>query len=57
MSSLYIYIYIYIFQGVRTPVLQLENLEEGDYKFTLKVTDTAGQVDRADVHVFVKPGK
>ena len=44
-----------LFQGVRTSVLQLSNLEEGDYTFTLKVTDTAGQTDTADVHVFVKP--
>jgi len=41
--------------GVRTPYLHLENLEVGDYTFTLKVTDTAGQTNTADVHVFVKP--
>ncbi len=43
-------------QGVRTSVLRLENLEVGDYTFTLKVTDTAGQTSTADVHVFVKNG-
>ncbi len=43
-------------QGVRTSVLQLDHLEVGDYTFTLKVTDTAGQSSTADVHVFVKPG-
>ncbi|CAL1530068.1 unnamed protein product [Lymnaea stagnalis] len=41
--------------GVRSPILQLSNLEVGDYKFTLKVTDSSGQTDTADVHVFVKP--
>ena len=44
------------FQGVRTPVLQLENLELGDYLFTLKVTDSAGQAATADVNVFVRQG-
>ena len=46
-----------IAQGTRSPFLHLENLEIGDYAFTLKVTDTAGQTSQADVHVFVKPGK
>ncbi|KAH9492598.1 hypothetical protein Btru_024031, partial [Bulinus truncatus] len=41
--------------GVRSPVLQLSNLNAGDYKFLLKVTDSAGQTDTAEVHVFVKP--
>ncbi|GFO01867.1 dyslexia-associated protein kiaa0319-like protein, partial [Plakobranchus ocellatus] len=41
--------------GVRSPVLHLTNLEAGDYKFTLKVTDSSGQTDTADVRVFVKP--
>ena len=41
-------------QGVRTAFLHLENLEVGDYTFTLKVTDTLKQVSTADVHVFVK---
>lgn len=41
--------------GTRSPLLHLENLEEGDYTFTLKVTDTSGQTSTADVHVFVKP--
>ena len=37
-------------------MLRLQNLEVGDYTFTLKVTDTARQTSTADVHVFVKPG-
>ncbi|CAH1773920.1 unnamed protein product [Owenia fusiformis] len=41
--------------GVRTPFLHLSNLQVGDYTFTLKVTDTAGQTSTADVTVFVKP--
>ncbi|KAK3763053.1 hypothetical protein RRG08_014841 [Elysia crispata] len=41
--------------GVTSPILHLTNLEAGDYKFTLKVTDSAGQTDTADVRVFVKP--
>ena len=44
-------------QGVRSSVLHLNNLEEGDYVFTLKVTDTSGQTATADVHVYVKPGQ
>ena len=44
-------------QGVRTSILHLDHLQEGDYTFTLKVTDSSGQVSTADVHVFVKPGK
>ncbi|XP_025091552.1 dyslexia-associated protein KIAA0319-like protein [Pomacea canaliculata] len=40
--------------GVRTPCLQLNNLERGDYAFTLKVTDTGGNTNTATVHVFVK---
>ncbi len=43
-------------QGVRTAVLRLQNLEVGDYTFSLKVTDTSGQTSTADVRVFVKPG-
>lgn len=42
-------------QGAREPVLHLSNLEVGDYTFTLKVTDKAGQSSTADVHVYVKP--
>ncbi|GAB1606635.1 dyslexia-associated protein KIAA0319-like protein [Argonauta hians] len=41
--------------GVRSPILKISNLEVGNYKFTLKVTDTGGQNATADVHVFVKP--
>ena len=44
-------------KGVRSPNLQLNNLEVGDYTFTLKVTDTGGMSATADVHVFVKPGE
>ena len=47
---------VYLFQGSVTPVLHLENLEVGDYTFTLKVTDSGGQTATADVHVFVKAG-
>uniref|UniRef100_A0A1B0CQZ9 Serine-type protease inhibitor n=1 Tax=Lutzomyia longipalpis TaxID=7200 RepID=A0A1B0CQZ9_LUTLO len=42
-------------QNTRTPFLQLSNLEEGIYKFVLKVTDASGQSSSATVHVFVKP--
>lgn len=42
-------------QGARESVLHLSNLEVGDYTFTLKVTDKAGQSSSADVHVYVKP--
>ncbi|XP_064651810.1 dyslexia-associated protein KIAA0319-like protein isoform X2 [Lineus longissimus] len=42
-------------KGVRSPNLQLNNLEVGDYTFTLKVTDTGGMTSTADVHVFVRP--
>ena len=41
--------------GVRSQFLHLSNLQEGDYTFTLKVTDTTEQTSSADVHVFVKP--
>lgn len=36
-------------QDTRTPYLQLSNLEEGMYTFTLKVTDSAGQSSSAQV--------
>lgn len=49
--------FLFHVQGVRSPFLQLSNLEVGDYKFTLKVTDSSGQTDTADVQVFVKPGQ
>lgn len=42
-------------QDTRTPYLQLSNLQEGVYTFTLKVTDSANQSSTAQVHVFVKP--
>ncbi|KAJ8910157.1 hypothetical protein NQ315_007486 [Exocentrus adspersus] len=42
-------------QDTRTPYLQLSNLEEGMYTFSLKVTDSANQSSTAQVHVFVKP--
>lgn len=43
-------------QGVRTPILQLSALQEGDYTFQLTVTDSAGQQDTAKVTVIVQPG-
>ncbi|XP_012673847.2 dyslexia-associated protein KIAA0319-like protein isoform X2 [Clupea harengus] len=42
-------------QGVRTPILQLSALQEGDYTFKLTVTDSAGQQDTAEVTVIVQP--
>ncbi|XP_075995405.1 dyslexia-associated protein KIAA0319-like protein [Genypterus blacodes] len=42
-------------QGVRTPILQLSAMQEGDYTFKLTVTDTAGQQDTAQVTVIVQP--
>ncbi|XP_060562361.1 LOW QUALITY PROTEIN: dyslexia-associated protein KIAA0319-like protein, partial [Ruditapes philippinarum] len=45
----------FYFKGARSSELHLSNLEVGDYTFTLKVTDSAGQVSTADVHVYVKP--
>lgn len=44
-------------QGVRTPILQLSAMQEGDYTFQLTVTDSAGQQDTAHVTVIVQPGK
>lgn len=44
-------------QGVRTPILQLSAMQEGDYTFQLTVTDSAGQQDTAQVTVIVQPGK
>ncbi|XP_062573171.1 dyslexia-associated protein KIAA0319-like protein isoform X1 [Saccostrea cucullata] len=41
--------------GTTSPFLHLSKLQEGDYAFTLKVTDTADQVSQATVHLFVKP--
>ncbi|XP_048730594.2 dyslexia-associated protein KIAA0319-like protein isoform X2 [Ostrea edulis] len=41
--------------GTTSPFLHLSKLQEGDYSFTLKVTDTADQVSTASVHLFVKP--
>lgn len=43
-------------QGVRTPILQLSAMQEGDYTFQLTVTDSAGQQDTAQVTVIVQPG-
>lgn len=45
------------FQGVRTPILQLSAMQEGDYTFQLTVTDSAGQQDTSQVTVIVQPGK
>ncbi|KAA0710348.1 Dyslexia-associated protein KIAA0319-like protein [Triplophysa tibetana] len=42
-------------QGVRTPVLQLSAMQEGDYTFQLTVTDSSGQQDTAQVTVIVQP--
>ncbi|KAG7470014.1 hypothetical protein MATL_G00134730 [Megalops atlanticus] len=42
-------------QGVRTPLLQLSALQEGEYTFQLTVTDTAGQRSSATVTVVVQP--
>ncbi|RWS27474.1 dyslexia-associated protein KIAA0319-like protein [Leptotrombidium deliense] len=42
-------------EGTTTPYLHLSKLELGVYKFILKVTDTANQTSKAEVHVFVKP--
>lgn len=44
-------------QGVRTPILQLSAMQEGDYTFQLTVTDSVGQQDTAQVTVIVQPGK
>lgn len=44
-------------QGVRTPILQLSAMQEGDYTFQLTVTDSAGQQETAQVTVIVQPGK
>ncbi|XP_061737562.1 dyslexia-associated protein KIAA0319-like protein [Nerophis ophidion] len=41
--------------GVRTPILQLSAMQEGDYTIQLTVTDTAGQQDTARVTVIVQP--
>ncbi|XP_030202836.1 dyslexia-associated protein KIAA0319-like protein isoform X1 [Gadus morhua] len=42
-------------QGVRTPTLQLSAMQEGDYTFKLKVSDSSGQQDVALVTVIVQP--
>lgn len=42
-------------QDTRTPYLKLSNLEEGTYRFILKVTDGSGQSSNTSVMVFVKP--
>ncbi|XP_053303019.1 dyslexia-associated protein KIAA0319-like protein isoform X3 [Pleuronectes platessa] len=42
-------------QGVRTPILQLSALQEGDYTFQLTVTDSSGQQETAQVTVIVQP--
>ena len=44
-------------QGVRTPILQLSAMQEGDYTFQLTVTDSSGQQETAQVTVIVQPGK
>uniref|UniRef100_A0A7M4FLU7 KIAA0319 like n=1 Tax=Crocodylus porosus TaxID=8502 RepID=A0A7M4FLU7_CROPO len=42
-------------QGVRTPVLQLSAMQEGDYTYQLTVTDSAGHQSTAEVTVIVQP--
>ncbi|NXT22272.1 K319L protein, partial [Syrrhaptes paradoxus] len=42
-------------QGVRTPVLQLSAMQEGDYTYQLIVTDSVGQQSTAEVTVIVQP--
>ncbi|XP_045714413.1 dyslexia-associated protein KIAA0319-like protein homolog isoform X1 [Phyllostomus hastatus] len=42
-------------QGVRTPILQLSAMQEGDYTYQLTVTDTTGQQATAQVTVIVQP--
>ncbi|XP_006886496.1 PREDICTED: dyslexia-associated protein KIAA0319-like protein homolog [Elephantulus edwardii] len=42
-------------QGVRTPILQLSAMQEGDYTYQLTVTDTIGQQATAHVTVIVQP--
>ncbi|KAM4725087.1 dyslexia-associated protein KIAA0319-like protein [Anableps anableps] len=42
-------------QGVRTPILQLSAMQEGDYTFQLTVTDSSGQQDTSKVTVIVQP--
>nr|XP_005988564.1 PREDICTED: dyslexia-associated protein KIAA0319-like protein homolog isoform X2 [Latimeria chalumnae]XP_014352676.1 PREDICTED: dyslexia-associated protein KIAA0319-like protein homolog isoform X2 [Latimeria chalumnae] len=42
-------------QGVRTSVLQLSAMQEGDYTFQLTVTDSAGQQSTTEVTVIVQP--
>ncbi|KAJ8353948.1 hypothetical protein SKAU_G00215150 [Synaphobranchus kaupii] len=44
-------------QGVRTPLLQLSDLQEGKYTFQLTVTDTEGQQASSNVTVLVQPEK
>ncbi|XP_029427872.1 dyslexia-associated protein KIAA0319-like protein homolog [Rhinatrema bivittatum] len=42
-------------QGVRTSMLQLSAMQEGDYMFQLTVTDSAGHQATAEVTVIVQP--
>ncbi|XP_030074289.1 dyslexia-associated protein KIAA0319-like protein homolog [Microcaecilia unicolor] len=42
-------------QGVRTSILQLSAMQEGDYTFQLTVTDSAGHQATAEVTVIVQP--
>ncbi|MEE6484249.1 hypothetical protein FKM82_013811 [Ascaphus truei] len=42
-------------QGVRTSMLQLSALQEGDYTFQLTVTDSTGQQSTSEVTVIVQP--
>ncbi len=49
--------YATCFQDVRSPFLQLSDLQEGQYMFQLTVTDSRGQQDSDTVSVTVLPGK
>ncbi|XP_060640159.2 dyslexia-associated protein KIAA0319-like protein homolog isoform X1 [Anolis sagrei] len=42
-------------QGVRTSILQLSAMREGDYTYQLTVTDSAGHQSTAEVTVIVQP--
>ncbi|KAJ8291029.1 hypothetical protein GJAV_G00020580 [Gymnothorax javanicus] len=44
-------------EGVRTPLLQLSDLQEGTYTFQLTVTDSTGQESSSNVTVIVLPEK
>jgi len=43
-------------QGSTNPILQLNNLQKGEYVFTLTVTDAGGQHSTTEVSVAVLEG-